>query len=431
VPVPTPRLALLLAAGLALAPLAAREPGVLGAVLALDLALVALAALDARRAPGAAALRATREVRTPLTAFARNRVTVRLRSGARRALSVEAADAPPPSFETSGHRALLLLARGGEAVLAYDAVPGARGRASFGDLHLRVRGPLGLAARDLRLPLAAEVDVFPDLGAGASPGEPLEAGARRARGGAEGREFASLRGYLPGDDVRAVDWKATARRGSPVVRTFQPERNQTVWLLLDCGRHLSARHAGGRTALDHAVEAALALARAAAARGDRAGAILFGAEVRRVVAPEGGRTRLAPLAEALAAAQARLEESDPGAAFEALAARQRRRALVVLFTDLSDPDAVSLLAARAAALRRHLLLVAAVDDPELAAAAAARPGDLDGALARVAAERLLEEREQAARRLATLGLRVEQVPARALAGAVLEVYRSVKARGEL
>jgi uncharacterized protein (DUF58 family) len=430
-PTPTARLAALLAAGLLLAPLAAIEPLALPAAVGLDLALLALAALDARRAPGSAALRAHRDVRTPLTAFAPNRVTVRLASAVPAPLAVEAADAPPPGFETSGHRARLRLPPRGEALLAYDAVPRARGRARFGDLHLRVRGPLGLAAREVRLPIAADVDVFPDLVAGAAAVEPREAGGRRARAGAEGREFAALRGYLPGDDVRAVDWKATARRGAPVVRTFQPERNQTVWLLLDCGRHLSARHAGGRTALDHAVEAALALARAAAARGDRAGAILFGAEVRRVVAPEGGRARLGPLAEALAAAEARLEESDPGAAFEVLARRQRRRALVVLFTDLADPDAVSLLAARAAALRRHLVLVAAVDDPELAAAAAARPGDLDGALARVAAERLVEERDHAARRLAALGLRVEQVPARALAAAVLDAYLSVKARGEL
>jgi uncharacterized protein (DUF58 family) len=431
VPVPTLRLALLLAAGAALAPLAAFEPGALAVALALDVGLLALAAADARRAPGSAALRAVREVRAPLTAFAPNRITVRVASRCPRPLALEAADAPPPGFETSGHRGRLQLPALGEAVLAYDAVPRARGRVSFGDLHLRVPGPLGLAAREVRLPLAAAVDVYPDLAAGAASGEPRDAGSRRARAGSEGREFAALRAYVPGDDVRAVDWKATARRGAPVVRAFQPERNQTVWLLLDCGRHLSARHAGGRTALDHAVEAALALARTAASRGDRAGAILFGAEVRRVVAPEGARARLAPLAEALASAEVRLEESDPGAAFQVLARRQRRRALVVLFTDLFDPDAVSLLAARAAALRRHLVLVAAVDDPELSAAAAARPRDLDGALARVAAERLLEEREHAARRLAAAGLRVARVPARALAAAVLESYLSVKARGEL
>jgi uncharacterized protein (DUF58 family) len=433
VPLPTVRAALLLAAGAVLA-LAAGAGAALAVVAAVDAAVVLLFLADALRTPGPGALRAGRRVREPLSAFAASAVSLHLESAASRPLRLELADAPPASFDARGHRTALTLAPGGAATVGYEVRPRARGDAAFGDLHVRALGPLGLAARQWKLPLARTVPVYPDLRALATlPGATrLEPGGVRARGHHEGREFAALRGYVPGDDVRSIDWKATARRGGPVVREWQPERNQILWILLDCGRHLSARLADGRTKLDHAVDAALALARAAAARGDRAGAVLFGAEVRRVVPPTGGRAQLGPLADALHTADARIEESDYGAAFDVLDARQRRRALVVVFTDLADPDTSALLLARAAQLRRrHLVLVAAVADSEIADVAAARPRDAEEAYARAAAETILDEREQAARRLQGSGVRVESVPARDLAAAVVGRYAEVKARGSL
>jgi uncharacterized protein (DUF58 family) len=180
------------------------------------------------------------------------------------------------------------------------------------------------------------------------------------------------------------------------------------------------------------VDAALAVARAAALRGDRAGAILFGAEPSRVVLPGAGRRGLAALADALHLAEARVEESDHGAALDALEGRQRRRALVLLFTDLSDPDTSAALRARAALLaRRHLVELFAVADSEIADAAAVRPASSGDAFARAAAERILAERELALAALAAAGVRVESAPARELVGAVVRRYLEVKRRGEL
>jgi uncharacterized protein (DUF58 family) len=434
VPVPTPRAALLFAAAALVALAGAGSGALLAVVLAIDAAALALVLVDAALAPGPGAVRASRRIREPLSAFAPNGVVVRLENAARRPLRLEVADAPPAELDAAGHRGRFTLPAAEAAALAYDVTPRARGRFAFGDLHVRAAGPLGLAARQWRIPLAREVRVYPDLrglatlGAGARP----EAGRARARGHREAREFAALRAYFPGDDVRSIDWKASARRGVPVVREWQPERNQTVWLVLDCGRHLSARLPDGRAKLDHAVDAALAVARAAALRGDRVGAVLFGAEVQRVVPPSAGRRQLAPIAEALHLAEARVEESDYAAAFDALEARQRRRALVVVFTDLADPDTSALLLARAAQLRRrHLVIIAAVADSELADAAAARPRHVHEAYLRVAAERILDEREVAARRLVGAGVRVESVGARELAAVLVGRYADLKARGEL
>jgi uncharacterized protein (DUF58 family) len=363
-----------------------------------------------------------------------NAVTLSLESTSRRPLRLALADAPPASFDARDHRRSVVLPPGGGLALDYEVTPRARGRAAFGDLHVRAEGPLRLGARQWRIALAREVPVYPDLRglAHASGAATPEAGRARARGHREGREFRALRPYLAGDDVRAIDWKATARRGAPVVREWQPERNQTVWLLLDCGRLLSARLGDGRTKLDHAVDAALAVARAAASRGDRAGAILFGAEVQRVVPPGSGRAPLGPLAEALHLAEARVEAPDYAAAFEALLARQRRRALVVVLTDLADPETSAPLLEGAARLRRrHLVVVAAVADSEIADAATARPRDAEEAFMRVAAERILAERDAAAARLAAAAVRVESVPAKGLSAALVARYLSVKERGEL
>jgi uncharacterized protein (DUF58 family) len=303
-----------------------------------------------------------------------------------------------------------------------------------------VLGPLGLAWRPGRLPLERVVSVYPDLG-GAPPGlaaamAPVPEAGRAGRdprfGRVEGREFSALRHYLIGDDLRSIDWKATARRGWPVIRDWQPERNQTIWVLIDCGRGLAARVGDGRTRLDRAVEAALALARVAAERGDRTGAILFGAGVERVVPAVAGRSRLGPLAEALHLAEARPLQADYGAAFDELLARQRRRALVVVFTELSDPETVGLLLARAEVLRRrHLVAVAAIADPVLVELASARPATEDDALVRATAERIMEERETAARRLSAAGVTVIDASAADLAGAVVRRYAAVKERGLL
>ena len=431
---PTTRTVAVLAAGALLALAALGRPDLLQALAAFDLLVLAAAVLDALRAPWPGSLRARRRVRQPLSAFARNRVAVEIEPAGGRPVRAEVADSPPATFEAGGHRARISAPLGGAALLAYEVVPRARGLHRFGDLHVRAGGPWGLAARQWRVPLAQEVAVYPDLRGLAraeAPGAP-EPGAARARGHREGREFESLRPYSAGDDLRAVDWKATARRGFPVVRQHEPERNQTVWLLLDCGRHLSARLPGGRVKLDHAVDAALALARAAARRGDRVGALLFGAEVRRVVPPGRGSRQLGAVAEALFRAEAAVEESDYAAAFDALEARQRRRSLVVVFTDLADPDTSALLLQRAAFLcRRHLLLLAAVADSAIADAARAVPDTAADAYARLAAERILAERDLAARRLQAAGVEVASVPARDLTAAAVGGYLAAKASGRL
>jgi len=431
---PTRRTAALAAASILLALLAIPWPALARGVLILDLLLLGAAVLDGAWAPRPGSLAARRSHGEPLNAFAPNEIAVELRALAPLALHLEVADSPPPGFESRGHRARLLVPARGANQISYEVVPRARGDFRFGDLSVRALGPWGLAARQWKVPLSAPVRVYPDLRDLGRLAGAREAAPGRPRPGlsSEGREFEGLRPHLPGDDVRRVDWKATARRGAPVVRELGPERSQTVWLLVDCGRSLAARLPDGRASLDGAVDACLALARAAARGGDRVGLLAFGAEVRALVPPRRGTGQLGPIAAALHALESRPEESDVAGALDVLEAHQRRRALVVLLTDVADPDGAAVLVARAGLLRRrHLLSLVAAADPELTAAATRRPRSAEDAYARVAAERILTERSLALRRLRSAGIRTDDVPADRLAAAAVARYLAAKESGRL
>src|SRR5207247_231071 len=185
---------------------------------------------------------------------------------------------------------------------------------------------------------------------------------------------AALREWVPGDDLRHIDWKATARRGKVITRQYEAERRQQVLLVLDTGRLMTADVAAGVARLDFAVQAALELAYAAAQHDDNVGIMTFADGVQHFVAPERGRTGVRRVMDVLAEVQPKLVEPDYPGAFRYLAARNRKRALTVLFTDVIDRFASDALVANVATLRpRHLPLAVTLRNPELDAAAMQRP----------------------------------------------------------
>lgn len=437
-PVPTGLAVALFAAALVPAALAVASPAFGWLALAVDVAVLLLCAMDFLRAPHARDLEARREVDPILSSGVDNLVRWELRANTHRPVRGELRDEPPLGVESHGHRQRFALeAGGGPARLTYRVRPPARGDARFGDVSLRLLGPLGLCSRQVRLPAARDVKVYPDLSALSREALTLartsEAVSARTllRKTAEGREFESLREYRPGDDYRHIDWKSSARHGHTLVRTWQPERHQPVLLLLDCGRHMAGR-VQGRRKLDHAVDAALRLARVSLDAGDVVGVLAFASDVRAFLPPRKGAEHLRLITESLYRAEAGLEESDYGRAFDFAFARQTRRALVVLFTDLVDPDASAALLTRTLALRpRHLPVVASLLDEDLEAAATDVPGDAPAAYARQAAARMESEYRRTATTLRDAGALVVRAPARGFGAAALNVYLDVKARGRL
>ena len=222
-----------------------------------------------------------------------------------------------------------------------------------------------------------------------------------------------------------------ARRGKPIARQYEDERRQQVMIMLDTGRLLTAE-TDGVSRLESAVVAALRLAAAAVEHDDDVGILVFADTIQRYVPPGRGRRALRAVLDALAAAEGRIAESDYPAAFRYLAARNRKRGLTVLFTDVIDRTASEALVAHAATLRpRHLPLAVTLRDSALEAIAIRRPADVGAAFERAAGEELLQAREEALSVMRRQGVLVLDVPPGAAAEAVVERYQQLKRRGVL
>jgi uncharacterized protein (DUF58 family) len=301
-----------------------------------------------------------------------------------------------------------------------------------------VRTPVGLIARTLRYPLDTRVLVAPSL-AGVrrfrwlAVHQRLAAvGVRDARRRGEGRAFAGLRDYVPGDDPRHIDWKATARRGHPISREFTIEQSQTVYVLVDAGRTMT-QLAGAYPRFEYALSSALVLADAAITAGDRVGAMVFDDEVRALVPAQRGVGALHAIRTALVPVAPTMVEPDYAAAFRALAMRQRKRALVVLLTDVLDERAArTLLAHLGRRSSRHLAVVVALrNEALLAAAALPTGGGAEGYYLAAAAAELLSDRAVALQQMRDAGVVVLDVAPTAMAAAVVNQYLELKARGAL
>lgn len=327
---------------------------------------------------------------------------------------------------------------GGDAARDHiRVIPQRRGRAAGGTLAIRSVGPLRLAARQERMNLPWTATVYPTLPASRLTASMAEAARRREPGLrplrrlGEGRQFESLREWVPGDDPRYIDWKATARRRKVIVRQFEEERRQQVLLVLDAGRLLTAEM-GGQVRMEYVVRAALWLAFAAHHHDDNVGVMTFADQVQHYVAPQRGRRGLRQVLDVLAVVEPRLVEPDYPAAFRYLAIRNRKRALTVFFTDVIDRMASEALVANIGSLRRrHLPLVVTLRNPDLDHIAASRPAAAGDAFRKAAAEELIAAREDALAQMRSAGAIVLDVPP-ALAGvAAVDAYQQLKRRGRL
>ncbi len=320
---------------------------------------------------------------------------------------------------------------------AIEVEPRRRDRDTAGRMDLRVRGPLGLIWRQGSIERSWTGVVFPSLEGVVGRGLPSqaarrrEAGLRTQRRLGEGRVFEALREWVPGDDTRTIDWKATARRGKVMARQYEDERRQHVVLVIDAGR-LQTAEVDGVPRLEFVVSAALHLAHAAIEHDDNVGLMVFAREVELFLPPARGRRALRAILNGLAGVEGRLVESDYPGAFRYLAVRNRRRALTVVFSDIVDRTASDALLTYLGSLRpRHLPLVVTLTDPALEHLAAIRPARRGLAFERAAAEELLIAREEALTTVRRRGVLVLDVPPARASQAVVDQYTQLKRRGVL
>ena len=434
-PVPTARSALV---AVAAALVVAVAPGsVVQRLLLVNGVLLVVAVADWAAAPRAGHLAVERDLPRVVSLGSSAPVTWRVRNRRGRGFRVAVADELAPSLGAGARRFAGYVPAGGTLTVSTSIEPTRRGRFQPTEVVWRAQGPLGLAARQGRTRLPEVVRVYPRFRSREEAelridrARILEVGLRSAKGRGSGTEFDQLRDYTVDDEFRRIDWSATARAGRPIVRTFRAERNQHVVVLFDNGRVMAGRVADvPRT--EFAMDAALLVTTVATRLGDRCGLLAFDRGVRAVVQPAQGRSQVGRVTDALFDLEPALVESDYASAFRETLVRFRRRALIVLLTDLVE-QAVgeSLLPALPALTRSHVLLVGSIQDPEVRRWAEAPVTDAESAYRQAAAARTLRARARAAARLRAAGATVVDAPPERLAAELGDAYLEVKASGRL
>jgi uncharacterized protein (DUF58 family) len=399
------------------------------------LSVVALAIIDAGLAPkpSTVAVKRTMPGSVRLTESTSGTVSVVNQGGRRVRGAVR--DAWQPSAGASQTRHRIALVSGGAASFTTTFRPTRRGDRHSDRITVRLQGPLRLAGRQQSIEVANTLRVLPEFASRRHLPSRLARlreidGQNAVQLKGAGSEFDSLREYVIGDDVRAIDWRGTARRADVVVRTYRPERDRRVFIVLDTSR-LSAARVGDAPRLDASIEATLLLTALASRAGDRVQVTAYDRIERARAAGTTGAGVMPQLAEALAGVEPELLEPDWPGIVRLAQDRLSQRALVVLLTtiDTSTVDS-GLLEAVTALSRSHVVMVASVADPEVEQMLKGRQ-DAHEVYAAAAASRTVLERDAVATRLRQLRAEVVTADPDGLAPAVADRYLALKAAGRL
>ncbi len=372
-----------------------------------------------------------------------NNVTILVESGKQKA-NILLHDDRPSEFAVSPPTLSAKIEPNKSQELTYTINPNQRGEFQWGNIRARQLGKWGLAWQQWQIPASQLVAIYPDLVGLRSLSIRLaleNTGAmRQKRRLGMGTEFSELREYGIGDDTRLIDWKATARRSRPLVRVLEPETEQTLIILLDRGRLMTAQVQGLKR-FDWGLNATLSLALAGLSRGDRVGVGVFDRQVSTWIPPERGQHRLSKLIESLTPIQPVLLEADYVGAVSRVVNQQTRRALVVVITDIVDKTASGeLLAALAKLTPRYLPFCVTLRDPlvDKLAHSATISGEerqvhekISAAYSRAVAIDLLSQREVAFAELKQKGVLVLDAPANQISTELVDKYLQLKSRNLL
>ncbi len=409
----------------------------LWAILAWDILLLLAWLYDLARLPRPEQLSAARQWSQPAALSVESRVELLLENRSRSGVYAEMMDNVPQQLRAQVPTLQLAAKPGQQAAGYYSIVPARRGDAHPEDVYLRCESPLRLAQRWLRVPLAQTIRVYPDLEEAKRHtmymvrSRQIEMQKRYTRIRGAGREFESLREYRDGDELRNVCWTASARRGKLVSKTFQVERSQTIWLVLDCGRLMRTR-VGPISKLDAAVNAALTLSEVALQGGDRVGLLAYGRTIQERLLPGRGSSHLRRIMEQLTDAREESAEADHLRAVGALMSLQKRRSLVVWLTDLAETSMVPEVVDSAMLLMPpHLVVFAVIGQPDLSQAALRYPDDADAMFQAAAAQEVMHRRELLLARMRERGVLALDVTHAALTTALVNTYLEIKQRNRI
>jgi uncharacterized protein (DUF58 family) len=411
------------------------SPRLIAVMFVWDLCGLAIWVVDLLKLPKPSELTVSRSFSGPLVLGRPASITVCIRNRSGRSVFAHILDETstvlrdePPVFE-------------GVTAHTYEATPRERGNIHFGGVFVRYRSELGFAERRCVAPLAQTIVVYPDLVQARdhalhlvhSRQQQIEKRQHRYRG--LGREFESLREYRDGDELRDVSWTATARRRQLVTRTYNVERSQTVWMVVDAGRLMRGQIRSGAlplTKLDYAVNAALSVGQVALQYGDRVGLLVYGRSIQASIAPARGPQQLRAFVDALARVRSEPVEADHARAANMLLHKQTRRSLMIWITDFAETPAVPEVIEYAShAGRRHLVLFAAISQPDLFEVAHSIPESETAMFRQAAALEIVDRRELLLRNLRHTGVLAIDLDPNGFTTAVVNQYLEIKDRGLL
>lgn len=345
-------------------------------------------------------------------------------------------DELPAQLQLRDHRLSLTLGPRERKTLAYGLRPLSRGVYKFGAVNVFLNTRWCLAERRLRVGQAQEVAVYPSIVQMERFAPPIRGGVsatgnQRARTLAKSYAFDQIRAYVRGDDLRRVNWKATARRGEVMVNQYDIERAQRVYCLIDKGRTMGMPF-GGLSLLDHAINAALAVSKVVLQQQDRAGLLTFSDKLGDVLVADGKPDQLRRILETLYRQKEREGESSYDLLYQAIRRWVPARSLLLLFTHLESAHALDrVLPALRRIARYHTLLVVLFEDTEVTGLLDTPTSDAETVYRKGTARRYLLERQLVAARLRQNGIQVLLVRPEALTGAVISRYLEMRGRGGL
>lgn len=431
-------LALLLVIGIVLGALRALEfavpPSLLSINWGLLLALLALAVLDAIHLKRLPTPRVQRQMPGSLALGRWGEVRLEVEHDFAQPLNIYIFDHVPDGLSFENLPLLVELQPGQHSQVGYRLRPLKRGHFTFEHCEINLPSPLGLWSDKRLLNVTDNTRVYPDF-ARLYGGQLLavdnwlsQLGVRQRQRRGLGMEFHQLREFREGDSLRQIDWKATARQRTPIAREYQDERDQQIIFMLDCGRRMRSQD-GELAHFDHALNACLLLSYIALRQGDAVGLCTFAGDRQRYLAPVKGSGQLNVLLNAVYDLDSSQRPADYQAAASQLLARQKRRALVVLVTNLRDEDDEELLTAVKRLGKQHRVLVASLREDLLDNLRHTPVQTLPEALAYCGTVDYLNERAELHERLSAYGVPVVDARPGELGAALVTKYLEWKKAG--
>jgi uncharacterized protein (DUF58 family) len=365
-----------------------------------------------------------------------NHVELEVRNDYSFGVRVVVIDELPVQFQDRNWQRRGEIPGGGTMKLSYEVHPKERGEYAFGQLHVFSLSPIGLVQRRDSFGDISTVPVYPSFLqlrgyqlrtiAGSE-----DTGGKRLRRTGRSLEFEQIKDYVPGDDYRTINWKASARKGGVMVNTYVEERSQHIYCVIDKGR-LMKMPFEGMTLLDYAINASLVLINVALQRQDKAGLITFSKKIDQFLPAERKAAQMEAVMEALYRQDTEFKESDFENLYGQLRSRIKQRSLLVLFTNFESIHSMRRQLPYLRAIGRyHLLLTVFFDNTELHALQQQKAGNLEDIYIKTIADRFLYEKKLMAKELAQFGILSVFTSPENLTVQTVNKYLEIKARQAL